>query len=144
MPHRGADISTLAIGSWTCSSSSLSVFIGFLAPWPLGHWPAGSKGSWHCAAQRNGTTRQKWWSHRKSSKRPWKNILSEYNVRTSDKSWEPGMLFKTWKTFSLSTCWTTFVLMSIKSHWLYVKMSMFFFWHPLASGLWAGGPIKRH
>ena len=54
MPHRGADISTLAIGSWTCSSSSLSVFIGFLAPWPLGHWPAGSKGSWHCAAQRNG------------------------------------------------------------------------------------------
>ena len=36
MPHRGADISTLAIGSWTCSSSSLSVFIGFLAPLATG------------------------------------------------------------------------------------------------------------
>ena len=37
----------------------------------------------------------------------------------SDKSWGPGMFWKTWKTFfhsliqSVSTCWTTFVFMSM-------------------------------
>ena len=72
------------------------------------------------------------------------DIYHLINVWTSDKSWEPGMLLKTWKLeklenlktlktlkMILGTCWTTFVFMSmLKGCCLLPKIAMVFSWEP--------------